>query len=58
MTPLEKQMKEEADLAEVEDEKTEASIRKVLETEGFFKRLRPYNKPLINVVIGVCVSVI
>lgn len=51
-------MKEEADLAEVEDEKTEASIRKVLETEGFFKRLRPYNKPLINVVIGVCVSVI
>jgi hypothetical protein len=51
-------MKDECDkLDEVDDLKDKAIIKQ-LEVDGFFKRLRPYNKPTINVVLGVLVSII
>jgi hypothetical protein len=48
----------EANIQDAEVEKVEEDIKKKLEVEGFFSRLKPYNKPVINVWIATFVSVI
>lgn len=58
MTPEEKQMKDECDKLDLIEEEKEIEIKKKLETEGFFSRLTPYAKPVINTYIGIFVSII
>lgn len=58
MTPEEKEKKEIVDKIDQQEEANEDEIKKTLEKEGFFKRLQPYSKPTINVVIGTFVSVL
>lgn len=58
MTPEELKMKEQTDKNDMEDEEKDKAIVQKLEKEGFFARLKPYNKPVLNAVLGVIVSVI
>lgn len=51
-------MKEKIDLIEHEEEKQDKEIKKKIEAEGFFNRLKPYTKPVINSIIGTLVSVL
>lgn len=56
--PVEKAMTDRVDVIDAEDEQKVVEIKKQLEKEGFFARLKPYNKPVINVWIGILVSII
>jgi hypothetical protein len=58
MTEEEAEKKKEADQVDDEEYKKEEEIKKKLEKDGFMQRLKPYNKPFINVVIGTLVSII
>jgi len=58
MTPEEKEKMEQTDKNDKIEEDKELIIKKVLEKEGFFPRLKPYTKPIINSVIGIIVSVL
>ena len=51
-------MKEQIDLLDNEEEKNDKEIKKKIESEGFFTRLKPYTKPVINSIIGIMVSVL
>lgn len=56
MLAREKEMKEVVDKIDNEEDKQIAELKKKLEKEGFFKRLAPYNKPVINIILGFIVS--
>ncbi len=58
MTDEEVEKKKEADQVDEEDAKKQEEIVKQLEKDGFMSRLKPYNKPFINVVVGTLVSII
>ena len=58
MTEEEKEKKGESDKKDASDDQVEVEIKNKLEKEGFFERLKPYNKPAINAVLGVIVSII
>jgi hypothetical protein len=54
----ENEMKEVTDKQDDEELKRIEDKKKLLEKEGFLKRLSPYNKPFINVIFGLIVSCI
>mmetsp|Transcript_43691 Transcript_43691/g.42210 ORF Transcript_43691/g.42210 Transcript_43691/m.42210 type:complete len:154 (+) Transcript_43691:1553-2014(+) len=54
----EKQMKELIDQKDKEEDDADAEDFKAIEKTSFFKRLSPYNKPCINVFIGILLSII
>ncbi len=58
MSPEEKQMKDECDKLDQIEEDKDTDVKKKLEAEGFFSRLKPFTKPVINTYIGVFVSII
>ena len=58
MTKEELTKKNDADLADEEEEKKEQEVKEKIEKDGFMVRLKPYNKPFINVVLGTLVSII
>ena len=58
MTKQELEMKKLSDEADEEEKKEEDKIKEQLEKDGFMVRLKPYNKPFINVVLGTLVSII
>lgn len=58
MSPEELAMKKKADETDQVVEEEEKKVKEKLEKEGFFARLKPYNVPFINVILGTMVSVI
>ena len=52
----ENKMKEIADKKNEEEQNEENQKIKMMEKQGFFKRLSPYNKPAINVLVGLVAS--
>lgn len=51
-------MKEEADKIDAVEDKIESDLALKLSKANFIGRLAPYNKPCLNVVIGMITSVI
>jgi len=51
-------MKEVIDEQDNEIDNKEKQLIKKLEKDGFFKRLSPYNRPVINIILGFIVSCI
>lgn len=58
MSPAEFKKKEEADVIDAAEEEVDTDVIKQIEKEGFMSRLSEYNKPVINAVVGVFVSII
>jgi hypothetical protein len=58
MSPEELKKKEEADVIDAAEEEVDTDVIKQIEKEGFMSRLSEYNKPVINAVVGVFVSII
>jgi len=56
MQELEKKMKEEVDAKDKEEEEADKLEFQAIEKTSFFKRLNPYSKPVINVIIGLVLS--
>lgn len=54
----EAKMKAETDAKDEIEDKIESDKKEQLAKEGFLKRLSPYNKPVINVILGIFVSII
>jgi ABC-type multidrug transport system fused ATPase/permease subunit len=55
---LDKEMKETTDKIDEAEDKKQEEFKKKLEKEGFLKRLGPYNRPVINIILGMIVSCI
>lgn len=58
MSPEELKKKEEADVIDAAEAEVDTEVIKQIEKEGFISRLSQYNKPVINAVVGVFVSII
>lgn len=58
MTDEEALKKKNADIVDEEETKVQDEIKQNLEKDGFMTKLKPYNKPFINVVLGTLVSII
>lgn len=52
----EKNRLKKADEFDKDEEEKEKEYMKEIAKQSFAKRLRPYNKPAINIVIGICAS--
>jgi hypothetical protein len=51
-------MKKLSDEADKQEKEIDDKIKENIEKEGFMSRLKPYNKPFVNVVLGTLVSII
>ena len=51
-------MKEATDEIDKKEDEVMENIKKQIVKEGFFKKLAPYNKPIGNIILGICVSAI
>ena len=51
-------MKEKIDSINAEEDKKDKEFIAIMEKKNFSSRLSPYNKPLINIILGVFVSAI
>lgn len=51
-------MKEQIDLLDEEEEKADKEEYKKIEKTNFLKRLGPYSRPIINVILGLLLSIV